>query len=88
MELEFSAAIHSILVFNLYLPCFDGADCISQVNYYAGFLTEICEAVYYADIILLGDFNLITCSMTAYFGITCGLVVITGSAVTVAFPEG
>ena len=33
------------------------SSCISEVNYYAGFLTEIFESVYYTDIILLDDFN-------------------------------
>ena len=57
MILKLSVAGHSLLVCNLYLPCFDGADCLSEVNYYVGFLTETFESVYYTDIVLLGDFN-------------------------------
>jgi exonuclease III len=48
----------SLLLFNLYLPCCDNScEYKNEINFYAGFITDILEVVDHTDVILLGDFN-------------------------------
>ena len=48
----------AILLFNLYLPCFESsADYRSELTFYLGFIEDIMESVSHTDVVILGDTN-------------------------------
>ena len=48
----------TVLLFNLYLPCFDGSsEYKTDLCFYAGFITDVLESVDHTDCVIMGDFN-------------------------------
>ena len=52
------AIYRSLLLFNVYFPCFEsGAEYRSEITYYMSFIENILDTVTHTDVIILGDTN-------------------------------
>ena len=50
--------VKSILLFNLYLPCYENsAEYRAKIAFYVGFIENILNTVPFSDVIILGDTN-------------------------------